>query len=739
MQIKKHTLTLLASSLLCAFNSYAALEAQTQVEDTLERILVTANRTEQKISDIAGTVWLVDLDDLQSQINAGHDFKTSLAQLIPSLDLASTTRTNYGQNMRGRQMVVMIDGVSLNSSRGISRHLDAIDPFNISRIEVLSGATAIYGGGSTGGVINIITKQGNEDNALKVGFVSGFAGSDDFDTNLAGAYGFANKHTKGRISIAYNKTNAMYDGDSEAIIMDTTQSGLQYSDSVDLMASLSHQFTHNQSLSVMVQKYKNQSDGEHGLYFGPNTNALFGDMTGVEIRKGLESDHTPKTERTLINLNYVNKDLFSQTLNIQAFFREEIFDFYPRPRLSNNAISSFSSSEQNTDAHGFKVVMSGKTDKLTYAYGFDYDSEEFDALQTYYDTDIAQNSGGLVMKALYAVDRYPGFEVDASAVFAQVQYQLFDNLALAAGYRRQTMENTVYDFVGTNAAIKVKTGAASSAQAIKGGSTDYDVNLFNFGLVFDVNDNQQIWFNSAQAFELPNVAKYYGKGSYEQTANSTVLSLVEGSVVDVNNSALSGIKTDSMELGWRFNDGALRAQMAAYYSTSDHKISYNSKTLLISVSDSKTRTQGVEAQLDYDVDNAWQTGLSAHFITKEAENTEGAWEKVTVTQASSSKLTSYVSWQKEDLNLRLQSKTMFDLEDDANKKIDGYTLLDLTASYPLAQGQVYFSINNVLDKTYTTQWGKRAIYFYSPKYGPEALYDHKGRGRSFALTYQYNF
>ena len=50
----------------------------------------------------------------------------------------------------------MIDGVSLNSSRSISRQFDSIDPFNIERIEVLSGATSVYGAGATGGVINIV-------------------------------------------------------------------------------------------------------------------------------------------------------------------------------------------------------------------------------------------------------------------------------------------------------------------------------------------------------------------------------------------------------------------------------------------------------------------------------------------------------------------------------------------------------------------------------------------------------
>ncbi len=57
-------------------------------------------------------------------------------------------------------LVVLVDGVRrLNSSRTDSRQLDSIDPFNIDHIEVISGATSLYGGGSTGGLINIVTKK----------------------------------------------------------------------------------------------------------------------------------------------------------------------------------------------------------------------------------------------------------------------------------------------------------------------------------------------------------------------------------------------------------------------------------------------------------------------------------------------------------------------------------------------------------------------------------------------------
>ncbi|EVU11738.1 tonB-dependent Receptor Plug domain protein, partial [Vibrio parahaemolyticus V-223/04] len=95
----------------------------------------------------------------------------------------------------------MIDGVSLQSSRPISRQLDAIDPFNIERIEVLSGATSIYGAGATGGVINIITKKAYSDELAFESFVggtSGFNSSDDFDYKVAQSVAGGNDIVKAR-------------------------------------------------------------------------------------------------------------------------------------------------------------------------------------------------------------------------------------------------------------------------------------------------------------------------------------------------------------------------------------------------------------------------------------------------------------------------------------------------------------------------------------------------------------
>jgi iron complex outermembrane receptor protein len=119
-----------------------------------------ASRTSTAISEIPGTVWVVDQQQLREQIDSGVSLKEAIGKLVPGLDLAPEGRTNYGQNMRGRDVLVMIDGVSQNSSRGLSRQFDSISPFNVERVEVLSGASAIYGGGATGGIINIVTKKG---------------------------------------------------------------------------------------------------------------------------------------------------------------------------------------------------------------------------------------------------------------------------------------------------------------------------------------------------------------------------------------------------------------------------------------------------------------------------------------------------------------------------------------------------------------------------------------------------
>lgn len=61
--------------------------------------------------------------------------------------------------------------------------------------------------------------------------------------------------------------------------------------------------------------------------------------------------------------------------------------------------------------------------------------------------------------------------------------------------------------------------------------------------------------------------------------------------------------------------------------------------------------------------------------------------------------------------------------------------MDLLGSIELPVGTLSYGIENLLDKDYSTLWGQRAAYFYSPTYGPEKMFDYHGRGRTFAINY----
>ncbi|MDO2048645.1 hypothetical protein Q2452_25615, partial [Escherichia coli] len=68
-----------------------------------------------------------------------------------------------------------------------------------------------------------------------------------------------------------------------------------------------------------------------------------------------------------------------------------------------------------------------------------------------------------------------------------------DDLTLSAGVRRQTMSTDVSDFVAANQQILIANGLGNTADAVPGGSKDYDVNLVNVGAIYKLNLQQQVW------------------------------------------------------------------------------------------------------------------------------------------------------------------------------------------------------------------------------------------------------
>ncbi|WP_408626252.1 ferric aerobactin receptor IutA [Dryocola clanedunensis] len=729
---RKHTLWAL-NPLLLAMMAPAVAQ---QTDD--ENIVVSANRSNRTVAEMAQTTWVIENAELEEQVQGGKELKDALAQLIPGLDVSSQSRTNYGMNLRGRPMVVLIDGVRLNSSRTDSRQLDSIDPFNIEHIEVISGATSLYGGGSTGGLINIVTKKGQPETQMEFesGIKSGFNSSKDHDERIAGAISGGNEHASGRVSVAYQKFGGWFDGNGDQTLLDNTQTGLQYSDRLDLMGTGTINIDETQQLQVVTQYYKSKGDDDYGLNLGEDFSAIKG-TSDAYVSSGLNSDRIPGTERHLISLQYSNSDFLGQELVGQVYYRDESQLFYPFPTVNGNKdVTALSSSQQDTDQYGAKLTLnSTPLDGLQLTYGLDADHERFTSNQMFFDLDKAAASGGLNNQSIYTTGRYPGYDITNLAAFLQSSYDINDLFTLSGGVRYQYTENKVDDFIGYAQQQAIAGGRATSADAIPGGSTDYDNFLYNAGILMHISERQQTWFNFSQGVELPDPGKYYGRGAYGPAVNGH-LPLINS--VNVSDSTLQGVKVDSYELGWRYTGDNLRTQLAAYYSLSDKSVVAN-KDLTISVLDDKRRIYGVEGAVDYFIpDTDWSTGGNFNVLKTESK-VDGKWEKYDVKVASPSKATAYIGWAPDPWSLRVQSTTSFKISDDEGNEIDGYTTIDFLGNYQLPVGKLSFSIENLLDRDYTTVWGQRAPMYYSPGYGPASLYDYKGRGRTYGVNYSVLF
>ncbi|HEX6928979.1 MAG TPA: TonB-dependent receptor plug domain-containing protein, partial [Gammaproteobacteria bacterium] len=110
-------------------------------------------------SPAAPSVTYLDGDALREQLAAGRSLADVLAELVPGMAPASGTFTNSNQTVRGRALQLLIDGVPQGTNRNVSRDLFAVDPDAIERIEVIRGASTMFGGGAAGGLINVVTKN----------------------------------------------------------------------------------------------------------------------------------------------------------------------------------------------------------------------------------------------------------------------------------------------------------------------------------------------------------------------------------------------------------------------------------------------------------------------------------------------------------------------------------------------------------------------------------------------------
>ena len=427
-----------------------------QEEYDLETITVTAQKREENVHDVPMNVSV--FSDIQLE-DAGIENTLDLTHFIPNVYMKYSTAGN----------IIVFRGISafdtsIYSSAGFYvddvcyplHYMHNPDFFDIERVEVLKGPQGtLYGRNSESGVINIITKQ--PDNDLR-GKIFGEYGNYDTSHGNIGSY-----RTGGNIS--------------GPIVRDKLYIGLagQWEDSDGFMKN---EYNNDDEAGKIDHK-----NGRATLRWIPTDRwdiTLIGDIMDDDDGKGYYRFFTgpSKTGRHGIAYdgeNYWNNEGDGQTLRVK--YEGNVFNllsltgrrYYDSERGSDfdctsnpfgNNIFEFENNLLSEEVRVSSPKNSGPFQWLVGVYGFTEDT----------DVDFDMQRQNQAMKQI----RNTEMDIDGYAIFSQGTYTIFDRFHLTAGLRYDHLDlEGEQEFISANSMEKYNKGL------------DYDEVLPKFSLAYD--------------------------------------------------------------------------------------------------------------------------------------------------------------------------------------------------------------------------------------------------------------
>lgn len=656
---------------------------------------ITASRTSSSLVSATRQSTLLEHEQLQELRQGSESLATILAKAVPGMSDSSRTVTEYGQTLRGRSLLVMVDGVPLNTNRDSSRNLANIDPALIERVEVIRGSSAIYGSGATGGIIAITTRPAGGENRAETSLSATSPltrlGSDglggQFQQYFAGAQGavdyafdFGTRHIGGS-----------YDAHGERIAPEPSQGDLFDSNIYNIGGKLGLHIDENQRIQLAASHYDARQDTDYAT--DPSVAKLAAGSVPANAIKGLDLDEQNRIRNTLLNLEYENLDILGSRLSAQMYYRDYFTRFTPfDARAVATRGGNVDQIMQNSEVFGSRLTLRtplGDSGSTELVWGGDYNQERSDMPLDVFDPAAYDASGGLVFDKTGKLTYLPALKTRSAGAFAQLQHRFNEQWSVDGGLRYEYSTAKFDDFV------PLSESKAASPVAVKGGDIHYDALLSNLGIVYSPVVGQEVYASFSQGFQLPDVGI--------QLRNAR-----RGFDLDASN--LEPVKTNNYELGWRGELGSnTLGTLALFYTTSKlgDVQSFNNGLILTRT---KERIYGAEASADWLSDDAiWGTGGSATWMRGREKPDGKGWQDMTGYRVPPLKLTAYVQYKPTlDWSNRLQA-TFFDgkdyrldgLDSFGRHQVSTYTTVDLVSQYQISpDDKVSVGIQNLFNRDY---------------------------------------
>lgn len=679
----------------------------------LEEVVVTASRKPENVKEVPSAMTIVGQRQIQEQAAMNTDITNILQYTVPGLAVSTGRSSNTGQTLRGRQVLVLIDGVPQSTPlRNGGRDLRIIDPSAIERIEVIKGATSIYGNGADGGIINYITKKPSGNQPLSAQTWVGVTGQAGH-TNKTVGYRLSQQFT-GRT----NRLDYLLNGTIERTGLQRDATGVPISafyntgqmNTYNVLAKVGLTLTDRQRIEGMYNYYGSKSELQY-----VDKPGVYGKTPTIGIPATGEQLGTP--QGTPYNHNATLRYSYDRLLGGTG---AEVIGYLQSFRTVYGYDAQFFENGGQSN-----VVSNKKGIRLNlntpFALGSALAGEWIYGLDLLNDQTAQKLQDGRFWT--------PDMNMTNAAPFAQLKLDFRQNLTLKAGARYENIGVVVSDFT-TLKTYNATTTKYDGGVAVQGGTLNYRAFVGNVGLRYSGWNAFQPFVSFSQSFSINEL------GRILRTSQKSIVSQLETKPIIVNNyeAGVSG------QIG-RF----VHYDVAVYESRSELGASY--KTLpsgVFEIVRAPERIRGYEAAIDITPVPFLAVGGSyAYLEGKSDNNNDSEYETYLGSdRISAPKTTVYVRAQPNkrlsvNVNaLRAGNRNRFSPAANGNYAyaqgpVTAYTLVNVSGSYQLTpKVGLSLGVENLLNTDYypaISQWAARASDYI------------KGIGRRGMLTLNYRW
>ena len=541
----------------------AAQEEKVHEEYKLEPITVTSQKREENVQDVPMSVSV--FSDIQIE-DAGIENTFDLTQFLPNVHM----QNNYQEHM------IVIRGISsfntsLYSPAGFYvddvsypiHYMHNPDLFDIKRIEVLKGPQgSLYGRNSESGVINIITKQPDNEFRGKLFGQYGNYNSYRFGGNISGPIVrdtlYLGLALQGKFSDGYVE-NEFNDDDKAADV-----------DHKNGRATLRWTPADNWDISLIADVMDTDDhSGGYRLVNGPYKTDPF------EVRHDSDEYSRQDANGQTLRVKYTGDSFTLLSVSNLLYYKHDYLseaDGWDDPTDKRESIFSWKDRQYSQELRVSSPENSEPLEWLVGLYGF---KEDTDIDYNYYIV----NKPAWGMFNMSFMNPVTDIETKGYAAFGQATYTLFERLHLTAGLR--------FDHQDLDAKLRGKyfsmvTFAYQDYDYRK--DLDYDELLPKFSVAYDLGDDVMTYVS---------VSKGYITGGYNPycTQNPTEKTFTFDPEYTWNYEA--GIKTSWLE-------NKLMANLAIFYiDIKDKQVSeVDMDTMTTTITNgAKAHSQGIELEL----------------------------------------------------------------------------------------------------------------------------------------------